>query len=127
MKQLAAFLLSAILLASCGSEEKAPREVPDGVLSKDSMAYYLSEVHVIDAALRHRKVRKGNMQPYAKRAFIEYFDTAQISRDRFVESLEFWAEDFEELSEIYDMSMERISTQIVQLKREEKESKKSTE
>lgn len=112
-------MILALLIVACGEEEKPSRVAPEGILPKDSMAYYLSQVHIMDAAMRHRKVRKGNMQSYAKRGFIEYFDTAGVSHDRFIRSLEFWAEDFEEMSEVYDLAMERISTQMVRLKQEE--------
>ena len=91
LKWACAFGLMAVIV-SCGGE--APkRQVPNGVLQKDSMAYYLSQIHVVDAAMRHREVRKQSLQSYAKRGFIEYFDTAQVSRDRFLKSLEFWSED----------------------------------
>ncbi|NQV51576.1 MAG: DUF4296 domain-containing protein [Flavobacteriales bacterium] len=109
-------LLSLVFLLACGSDKPTPRPVPPDVLSKDSMAFFLSQVHVVDAAMRHRDVRKENLQVYAKRGFIEYFDTAQVSRKKFVQSLAFWGADFEEMSEIYDLAMERLSTQTARLK-----------
>ena len=112
-------LLALLFLLACTSDKPAPRPVPVDVLSKDSMAYFLSQVHVIDAAMRHRDVRKENLQVYAKRGFIEYFDTAQVSRAKFVRSLEFWGADFEEMSEIYDLAMERLSTETARLKTED--------
>ncbi|MEQ9187309.1 MAG: DUF4296 domain-containing protein [Cryomorphaceae bacterium] len=113
-------VLIMALFFGCGQKTPPPRKVPSSVLSKDSMAYFLSQVHIVDAAMRHRDVRKENLQVYAKRGFIEYFDTAQVNRERFLESLAFWGEDFEEMSGIYDMAMERLSTQMARLKMEEK-------
>jgi len=36
-----------------------------------------------------------------------------------VRSLEFWGADFEEMSEIYDLAMERLSTETARLKTED--------
>jgi hypothetical protein len=91
------------------------------------MAYFISQVHLIDAASRQREIKKGNLQVYAKRGFIEYFDTAKVSRERFLKSLEFWGDDFDDMAEVYDIAMERLSTQAAQLKKEEVERKSSKE
>jgi hypothetical protein len=115
-------LIGALLIAvSCGEKTVSTRPVPDHILPKDSMALFLGQIHLVDAASRHREVRKQSLQSYAKRGFIEYFDTAHVSRERFLESLSFWGEDFQEMDEIYDLAMERLSTQMAKLKSEEKE------
>jgi hypothetical protein len=129
MRPLSVFfgIVFASVFTSCGNNENAPREVPDGILSQDSMAYFISQVHLIDAASRQREIKKGNLQVYAKRGFIEYFDTAKVSRGRFLKSLEFWGDDFDDMAEVYDIAMERLSTQAAQLKKEEVERKSSKE
>ena len=115
-------LLSIILLSlqGCGSDKNpAPAKKPTHILSKDSMAFYLSEIHIVDAALRHRDVRKKGLQAQAKQGFINYFDTAHVSKARFTESLDYWKDNYEEMEEIYDQSMEILSTQLVTLKKVE--------
>jgi hypothetical protein len=109
------FAIVGSLLASCGPEKPPSRRVPDGVLSADSMAFFLSQIHLIDAAMRHREVRKQTLQSYAKKSFILYFDTAAVSRDRFLTSMAFWSEDFEAMSGIYDQAMDRLSTKLAKL------------
>ena len=123
MRRLAPLLLLAIIVA-CGDGRPKNIKAPPGILPKDSMAYFLSQVHMIDAATRHREVRKHNLQVYAKQGFLVYFDTAKVSRERFLASLEFWGDDFDQMSEIYDLAMERLSTQMAKLKSEEKKAKK---
>lgn len=109
-------IILCILFSACNGDQREVRELPRGILPKDSMAYYLSQLHIIDAAMRHREVRKSALQSYAKRGFIEYFDTAGVSHERFVKSLEFWGDDFEDMSEVYDLAMERLSTQLAREK-----------
>ena len=115
-------LLSFLFLSlqGCNADKNpGPAIEPAHILSKDSMAFYLSEVHIVDAALRHRDVRKKGLQAQAKKGFINYFDTAHVSKARFTESLNYWKDNYEEMEEIYDQSMELLSTQLVTLKKGE--------
>lgn len=105
-----------LIMASCGNKKKELTFKPEGVLSKDSLAFYLSEVHIIDAAMRHREVRKKNLQKQAREGFNHYFDTAGVSQDRFVKSLDYWKDNYSEMEEIYDLSMEILSTKLAKLK-----------
>jgi hypothetical protein len=59
------------------------------------------------------------LQAQAKQGFINYFDTARVSKARFTESLDYWKDHYEEMEEIYDQSMEILSTQLVTLKKVE--------
>jgi hypothetical protein len=108
-----------LLIQGCTSDEQKLPPKPANVLSKDSMAFYLSQVHIIDAAMRHRDVRKKSLQPQARQGFINYFDTAGVSKERFVESLNYWKENYVEMEEIYDNSMEILSTRLAVLKQVE--------
>jgi len=108
-----------LLIQGCTSDEQKLPPKPANVLSKDSMAFYLSQVHIIDAAMRHRDVRKKSLQSQARQGFINYFDTAGVSKERFVESLNYWKENYVEMEEIYDNSMEILSTRLAVLKQVE--------
>jgi len=89
------------------------------------MAFYLSEVHIIDAAMRNREVRRKSLQSYAKRGFVYYFDTAGVSHEKFVRSLDFWRQDTKEMAAIYDVAMERLSVKLAAAKQNESASLKN--
>jgi hypothetical protein len=108
-----------LLMQGCGSDEQKLPPKPEQVLSKDSMAFYLSQVHIIDAAMRHRDVRKKSLQPEARQGFVNYFDTAGVSKERFVESVDYWKLNYVEMEEIYNLSMEILSTKLAVLKKVE--------
>lgn len=116
MMRIFAAVCLLLIMASCGNKKKELTPKPEGVLSKDSLAFYLSEVHIIDAAMRHREVRKKNLQKQAREGFHHYFDTAGVSQDRFVKSLDYWKDNYSEMEEIYDLSMEILSTKLAKLK-----------
>ncbi|NCG28970.1 MAG: DUF4296 domain-containing protein [Bacteroidetes bacterium] len=105
-----------IVLASCGSGNEVVREKPNGVLPIDSMAMYMADVHLLDAATRHREVRKLGIQAHVKKAYFDYFDTCGISRVRFDKSLDYWSADNEEMIQVYDLSMEILSTKLADIK-----------
>lgn len=119
MIRYCALLFLLISVQSCGSNEEEVRQKPAHVLSKDSVSFYLSQVHIIDAAMRHRDVRKKSLQLEARQGFNHYFDTADISKERFIESLNYWKDNYVEMEEIYDLSMEILSTKLAVLKRVE--------
>lgn len=109
-------ILIAFIFTSCGDEEKVARERPADVLPMDSMARYMSELHMIDAATRHRDVRKLGIQAHVKKAYFDYFDTCGITRERFDKSLDYWSGDNEEMIQVYDLSMELLSTKLADIK-----------
>jgi len=104
-----AFLM--LVLVSCSTKKETKTPPPD-VMGKDSLAYHLGNIHFIDAAMRHRVVRKQSLQAQAKMAFIEYFDTSGTSQQRFETSLAYWRDDFEAMDEIYAKSMEMLSMKL---------------
>lgn len=117
MKYLAILLL-LIVLSGCASDEKDADKVtyPSIVMPPDSLAFHLANIHILEAAMRHRDVRKQALQLNAKNGFEDYFDTSKVSRERFERSLSYWEKNFDEMANIYDLAMERLSTKLARMK-----------
>ena len=76
----------------------------------------MADLHLLDAATRHRDVRKLGIQAHVKNAYFEYFDTCGITQERFDKSLDYWSEDNEDMIQVYDLTMEILSTRLADVK-----------
>ncbi len=85
------------------------------------MALFMADIQVLEAAIRSREVRKQKLQDEARLAYIGYFDTAAVSKDRFMKSLDHWKNDFGIMETIYDDAMEILSTRVAKEKKQEEE------
>lgn len=107
------------MTVGCGGEKDASQvlEVPQGVMPPDSMAVVMAEIQVLEAAIRSREVRKEKLQDEARLAYIGYFDTAAVAKDRFMHSLDYWKRDFGMMESIYEEAMEILSTRMAKEKK----------
>jgi hypothetical protein len=108
-----------LMTGGCGDGKDASQalQVPQGVMAPDSMAIVMAEIQVLEAAIRSREVRKQKLQDEARLAYIGYFDTAAVSKDRFMHSLNYWKRDFGMMESIYDEAMEILSTRMAKEKK----------
>jgi hypothetical protein len=108
----------AVLCLSC-NERKSVSSLPPpprGVLSADSLAILLADLQVFEAAIRSRETRRDGLQDEARLAYLNYFDTVGISEERFKTSLNFWKDDLFVMEQIFDQSMEILSTRMAKAK-----------
>lgn len=117
-------LFSLLALSGCSNEtQRSESTIPAGVIPADSMAIYMADIQVLEAAIRSREVRKQKLQDEARLAYINYFDTASVSKDRFLKSLDYWKHDFGMMASIYDRAMETLSTRMAKQKKLEESAK----
>jgi len=114
MKRFLVYTILLVLLAGCNKSK--PRPKPDYVLSPDSMALLLAEVHVLNSASQHREARRQHFQKFIEAEQSVLFDSLGVPRARFDSSLTFWLQDPERMLEIYDQSMNILSTKLAKVK-----------
>lgn len=127
-RALVSFFLMTLIVACSGEQsEDQTLQVPQGIIPPDSMALFMADIQVLEAAIRSREVRKQKLQDEARVAYIGYFDTAAVSKDRFMKSLDHWKNDFGIMETIYDDAMEILSTRVAKEKKQEEEEGAQTE
>lgn len=115
MNRLIIYICCVALMAGC--TKKKPRQRPGYVLPQDSMAMILAEVHLLNAVSQHRESRRQHFQKFVEAEQKALFDSLGVPVARFDSSMTFWLEDPKKLKEIYDESMNVLSTRLAQVKR----------
>lgn len=114
---LGSILLTVICIAC--NENKPYSNLPpqpEGILSSDSLAILLADLQVFEAAIRSREARRDGLQDEARLAYLHYFDTSGISEERFKKSLDYWKNDLLIMEQVFDKSMEILSTKMAKAK-----------
>ena len=106
------FLL--VILAGCGGDEI--REVPDGVISRDTMVMVLAETHIINAKFQHREARRMKFTDLLKVEQLAMYDSLGISEEKVNRSMKFYLEDYGEMQKLHDQAMNIISERMALLK-----------
>lgn len=115
MSRLILYICCVALLVGC--TKKKPRQRPNYVLPQDSMAMILSEVHLLNAVSQHRESRRQHFQKFVEAEQKVLFDSLGVPMARFDSSMTFWLQDPKKMKEIYDESMNVLSTRLAQVKR----------
>lgn len=105
IRRLIGLLGILMILSACNEQKKELVEVPKVLIPTEKMAKILSEVELIEAYL--------NQIPYSKRGnndsdYVYYprvFEKYNISKADFLENLDYYSNDEETISAIYDESI----------------------
>jgi hypothetical protein len=104
------FLL--LLLFACNSSTEEVK-VPSAIISQDSMAVLLTDVHLLEAAIDLNLISTAGKQQPDK--YYGIFKVHNISRQHYDSSLAFYSEHPELLNKIYDVVIERLSKKQIDL------------
>lgn len=99
----------ACFLFSC-SVKKKETEFPPGLISQDSMAVILADIHAVEALINHGLLINNNAPATASAYYEGVYRKNKVSRKRFEESYNFYKENPEVLSKIYDKAIEELSS-----------------
>ena len=66
----------------CGCGGDKIREVPDGVISRDTMVMVLAETHIINAKFQHREARRMKFTDLLKVEQLAMYDSLGISEEK---------------------------------------------
>jgi len=94
-------LLFVLVLSSCGQTEK--QELPQGILSPDSMVAVMCRVHLTEAAILQRQLSQDTLaKEIAWESYRKVFAQSGLDHDRFSKSFEYYRNRPEEFQKIYD-------------------------
>lgn len=101
----------AILLIyqGCRSERKDEvGKVPPGIIPADTMVQVLVDVHLIEASLKVKHVKKEENERFTEYYYDQLFEKHGITREQFDQSIEYYERD----SELIDAMYERVITEL---------------
>ena len=114
MKNFVTAIIGLLLLASCGSgvsfDGPAP---PEDVIARDTFIQILTEVHLIEGALKQRLFRNDNGQERALAHYAELFDRWGVDEERFKVTYKWWYQQPVEL----DFLLEEVASNLTELER----------
>lgn len=106
--KLLSFLITVILLSSCGSEQPEVK-IPEDVLHKDSMARILVDIFMLDAYLNQKQInseeKKLQIAPYYHSVFSKY----HVDQQAFDRSFTFYSSHPDLMNDIYKEAQSEVS------------------
>ncbi len=117
--RIALFIAALIVLLGCGGNEK--NAIPPNVLSPDSMVVLLAEIHIINAKVANRESRRKKYTDILKVEQMAMYDSLGITQKQVDKSMEFYAEDYDEMQKMHDKAMNLLTERMARLKTEKPE------
>ena len=119
MKRFGTAIFALFLLAGCGTGvtfEGPP--APEGVIARDTFVQVLTEVHLIEGALKQRLFRNDDGQERALSHYAELYDRWGIDEERFKTTYTWWYQRPIEM----DALLEEVAENLTELERQLTES-----
>ena len=123
MKRFGTASIAFLLLAGCGTGVTfdGPPE-PEGVIARDTFVQVLTEVHLIEGALKQRLFRNDDGQERALSHYAELYDRWGIDEERFKTTYTWWYQ----RPVAMDMLLEEVAENLTDLERQLTESEKDS-
>lgn len=115
MKRFGTASIAFILLAGCGTGvtfDGPP--APEGVIARDTFVQVLTEVHLIEGALKQRLFRNDDSQERALSHYAELYDRWSIDEERFKTTYTWWYQRPVEM----DALLEEVAENLTELERQ---------
>lgn len=107
------FILFLLIIASC----KSDNELPAGVLPEDKMVDLMVEMEIIQATLKYDAASEGLNPNYIK-AFNKVFESYNIDKDGFNNSMDYYCSEPLKVRKIYDKVIVKLSENQGQLNKD---------
>ena len=99
-------LILFCLFISCSTTDK---QLPDNIISKEIFITVLKEAHLAEAAFELSKSKGGETaEKVLDNTYSEIYSTHNIDKDRFEETLSYYANHPEELERIYSKALKDL-------------------
>jgi hypothetical protein len=96
-----AFIIFILLFSSCSLEQKEI-SIPDYVITQDSMAHILADVHIQEAMMNQYSQEGRHMKMNPVKQYQLIFDKYNISKERYDSSYQFYLDNPSLLNKIYE-------------------------
>lgn len=123
MKRFAVASIAFLFCAGCGTGvtfDGPP--APEGVIARDTFVQVLTEVHLIEGALKQRLFRNDDGQERALSHYAELYDRWGINEERFTTTYTWWYQRPVEM----DALLEEVAENLTELERQLTESEKDS-
>jgi hypothetical protein len=106
-----ALVVFIVIFTSCRSSKK--NELPaglvaDSILPETEMINVLADVHILEAALQAKSSKGTDIENMKRFYYPKLFSKYRISESRFRKNLEYYEEDPEHFSKMYENVVEQI-------------------
>jgi hypothetical protein len=103
------FLLFIYVLVACYSCRSQSAELPEGILSDSLMKELIIDFAVVDAAYSV-SLTNSSMPKFRKELFFEeVVKKHETSREQFIKSLDYYAQNTKQLQRIYEEALKELS------------------
>ena len=107
-KIIGTVILSLLLLAACsGGEDNVT--IPSGVIPPDTMRPLLVDFYLTEAAIQVKVEQQGDVRQFIVDSYTMVFDKHHITKQRYMESLEFYSNHPQLYREMYEKVIEDLS------------------
>jgi len=103
------YLILSLVVLSLGCGEQPQNALPEGVLSIDKMTAIMVDVQLIEAGIVVRKYNRTQRKDQITDYYRALFNKHEVSKQTFDLSLQFYTDHPDQLEEIYEGLMERLS------------------
>jgi hypothetical protein len=106
-------LLFSIQCQSDGRNDNNP--VPVNLIPADSMIRILVDVHLIESSLKIVQTKKPDNERYTDSYYLTLFQKHHITRQQFIQSLEYYERDATQLEKIYEkviIELSKLESQV---------------
>ena len=101
-----------LMLISCGTRDDSVRKIEisrDSIISRELFVLILSDIHLVDASLMVKR-NKGQKPDHDLNFYYNgVFHKYHISKNRFQQNLDYYKQNPEEFTKIYDEVIELLS------------------
>lgn len=102
------FFISLLLLVSCVETKK---EIPAGIITKDTMARVLINVHLAEAKVSIRNLPPDSSLIYYQVLKENIYKKFRINQEKFDKSMSYYTNNVKELDEIYEVVVDSLGLQ----------------
>ena len=98
-------LLLSFFLLTCSNQETRRQNIlipPDSLISREKLVLILADIHMIDAAITAANKRRNDTTGMSQAYYQVIFDKYRITRNSLQKNLDFYKQDPEDFSMIYD-------------------------
>ncbi|MGQ9845911.1 MAG: DUF4296 domain-containing protein [Bacteroidales bacterium] len=99
-------LCSTLFLFSC---KQNSTEIPEGVISRDSMINIIVDLHLVDAVLQNPMTQSKVGDIPSNNLYKAVMKKYHISKERFDKSMDFYSDNPVMLDSMYDSVIEKLS------------------
>ncbi len=110
MKKAGFLFILILLLSSCYNTHdgnKIPK--PDNLIGKDKLVLVIADMEIAESTIREKQNLGQEIDGLQERFYLAIFQKHEITKEQFENSMAYYKQDLDELSDIYEEVITRLS------------------